>query len=146
MSSRNFLTLLLVALISTSAALGKIMGEKVSDPFVVPVRAVVLSVDGKTLNVGPGSDGGVKGEMEFRIFRGSNPKGTSQWVGKARAIQVGRREAVLELVEGEAQISDYAVSAPVNLGPAIIMPKADRTTRPTPPIPGMRAIEVKLYA
>src|SRR5439155_14131283 len=135
-----------LACFCSSVAFGKIMGEKVSDPFVVPVRAVVLSVDGKTLHVGPGSDGGMTTGMEFRIFRGRNPKGTTQWVGKAKAVQVGRREAVLELADGEAQVSDYAVSTPVNLGPAIIMPKADRTTRPTPPMPGMRAIEVKLYA
>jgi len=131
--------------LSVNSVRGKVMGEKVDDPFVVPVRAVVLGVEGKKLSVGPGSDGGMATGMEFRIFRGRNPKGTTQWVGKARAVHVGRREAVLELVDGEAQVSDYAVSAPVNLGPAIIMPKADRTTRPTPPIPGMRAIEVKIF-
>jgi len=70
------------------------MGEKVDDPFVVPVRAVVLGVEGKKLSVGPGSDGGMATGMEFRIFRGRNPKGTTQWVGKARAVHVGRREAV----------------------------------------------------
>src|SRR5438132_11410052 len=99
-----------LALMASSAALGKIMGEKVSDPFVVPVRAVVLSADGKTLKVGPGSDGGMKIGMEFRLFRGSNPKGASQWIGKAKAIKVGKREATLELIEGEARSSDYAIS------------------------------------
>src|SRR5262245_43903056 len=105
------------------------MGEKVEDPFVVPVRTVVLGVEGKTVKVGPGSDGGMKEGMEFRIFRGRNPKGTSQWVGHAKAIKVSAREAVLELADGEAQATDYAISAPVNLGQAIVMPKADRTTR-----------------
>lgn len=125
---------------------GKSVGEKVSDPFVVPVRAVVLGVEGKTLNVGPGADGGMKVGMEFRIFRGSNPKGTSQWVGKAKAVNVGKRGATLELTEGEAHVTDYAISDPIDLGQTIVMPKADRTTRPVPPLLSARSVEVKLYA
>jgi hypothetical protein len=121
------------------------MGEKVDDPFVVPVRAVVLAADGKTLTVGPGSDGGMKPGMELRIFRGRNPK-AKEWVGKAKAVTVEPRRARLELTEGEAAAGDYAVSAPVDLGPAVVMPKADRTTRPAPPTPANKSIEVKLFA
>ena len=146
MSARLSWIPLCVILLSSSIAFGKIMGEKVSDPFVVPVRAVVLGVDGKALNVGPGSDGGMKVGMEFRIFRGSNPKGTSQWVGKAKAVKVAKREAMLELTEGEARNTDYVISDPVELGQTIVMPKADRTARPTPTVPNGSAVEVKLYA
>ena len=136
----------LAALLYPPLASGKIMGEKVDDPFVVPVRAVVLNVEGKKLIVGPGSDGGMEAGMSFRIFRGSNPKGTSQWVGRAKALKVGRREATLELTEGEARVADYAISDPLRLDQAIIMPKADRTRRPTPPAPGVKSIEVHLQA
>src|ERR1041384_6289718 len=112
----------------------KIMGEKAEDPFIVPVRAVILAVDNKSLSVGPGSDGGMETGMEFRIFRGSNPKGTSQWIGKAKATKVEKNRAILELLEGEARNTDYAISDPVELGPTIMMSKADRTARPAPPI------------
>src|SRR6266704_2527008 len=112
MITRLFWTFQALALALASVALAKVMGDKVDDPFVVPVRAVVLGVDAKKLSVGPGSDGGMAPGMEFRIFRGRNPKGTTQWVGHAKAINVRRRDATLELIDGDAQVTDYAISAP----------------------------------
>lgn len=145
---RHQMRWLLVSLLflSAGAASGKVLGEKVDDPFIVPVRAVVLKAQGRELVAGPGSDGGMKAGMEFRIFRGPTPKGSSPWVGKAKAVMVAKREGRLELTEGEAQRNDYAISAPIDLGPAIVMPKADRTNRPAPPRPATQAVEVKLSA
>lgn len=134
-----------VVLLCTCGVMGKVVGEKVDDPFVVPVRAVVIGADDKSLVVGPGSDGGMTVGMEFRIFRGQNPKAT-EWVGKAKAVKVEARRATLEVTEGQARITDYAISAPVNLGQSVVMPKADRNTRPAPPAPAAKSIEVKLFA
>jgi hypothetical protein len=121
-------------------------GEPVPDAFNVPVRAVVTAVNGPNLTVGPGSDNGMKEGMAFRIFRGSNPKGTTQWVGKAKAVKVDARTATLQVTEGTARITDLVISQPVQLAKEIVMPKADRTERPNPPALTAASVDVKLCA
>ena len=88
----------------------------------------------------------MKEGMEFRIFRGSNPGSKNQWVGKATAVKVEARQATLNVTEGEARITDLVISQPVQLTKETVMPKADRTDRPKPPVLTVDSVEVKLYA